>query len=227
MRLVTEEELMEPEEEEVVDQVEQDGAVEDESDAADAGDGGDDAIHIDPRLLEALLFSAHHPLTKGRLAELMDLPTTRPIRNAIKDLNAEYEKGERSFRIEQVAGGYQMLTLPQFGEHLKRLHQREIDAKLTKPALETLAIIAYKQPILRADIEAVRGVACGEMIRSLMEKHLVKIAGRAEEPGRPILYGTTKRFLEIFGLNSLSDLPQSEDGLIKKGPAEQASASNQ
>ncbi len=110
-----------------------------------------------------------------------------------------------------------MLTLPSFGEALKKLHHREIDAKLTKSALETLAIIAYKQPILRADIEAIRGVACGETIRSLMEKHLVKIAGRAEEPGRPILYGTTKRFLELFGLNTLRDLPQSEDPLKAKG----------
>jgi segregation and condensation protein B len=118
--------------------------------------------------------------------------------------------------VEQVAGGYQLLTLPEFGEVLKKLHQREIDAKLTKAAMETLAIIAYKQPILRADIEAIRGVQCGETIRSLMEKHLVKIAGRAEEPGRPILYGTTKRFLELFGLNSTKDLPQPESGLPQK-----------
>ena len=82
-----------------------------------------------------------------------------------------------------MAGGYQILTLPEFGDALKKLHQKEADAKLTKAALETLAIIAYKQPILRADVEAIRGVACGETIRSLMEKHLVKIAGRAEEPG--------------------------------------------
>jgi segregation and condensation protein B len=143
----------------------------------------------------------------------MDLPATKPVRQAIKDLNAQYEESHRSFRVEQVAGGYQLLTLPEFGEHLQKLHQREVDAKLTKAALETLASIAYKQPILRADIEAIRGVACGETIRSLMEKRLVNIAGRAEEPGRPILYGTTKRFLEVFGLNSLKDLPQSEDGL--------------
>ncbi|WP_428939760.1 SMC-Scp complex subunit ScpB [Fontivita pretiosa] len=158
--------------------------------------------------LEALLFSTHHPLTAGRLAELLGLGSTRPVRHAISQLNQTYQATGRSFRIEQVAGGYQLLTLPEFGELLSRLHQREIDAKLTKAALETLAIIAYKQPILRADIEAIRGVACGETIRSLMEKHLVKIAGRAEEPGRPILYGTTRRFLEVFGLNSLRDLPQ-------------------
>jgi segregation and condensation protein B len=165
---------------------------------------------INLALLEALLFSTHHPLTAGRLGELMDLDSTKPIRAAIKELNTQYEQSGRSFRVEQVAGGYQLLTLPEFGEALKKLHQKEIDAKLTKAALETLAIIAYKQPILRADVEAIRGVACGETIRSLMEKHLVKIAGRAEEPGRPILYGTTKRFLELFGLNSLKDLPQGE-----------------
>src|SRR6185312_6069605 len=145
-----------------------------------------------------------------RLAEMLELEATKPVRRAIKELNEQYVTGDRSFRIEQVAGGYQLLSLPEYGDILKRLHQREADAKLTKAALETLAIIAYKQPILRADIEAIRGVACGETIRSLMEKHLVNIAGRAEEPGRPILYGTTKRFLQLFGLNNLKDLPQSE-----------------
>jgi segregation and condensation protein B len=167
-------------------------------------------VAVDLPTVEALLLSTHHPLTAGRLAELLELPGTRSVRSAIKSLNEQYEQTERSFRIEQVAGGYQILTLPKFGESLKKLHQKEIDSKLTKAALETLAIIAYKQPILRADLEAIRGVACGETIRSLMEKHLVKIAGRAELPGRPILYGTTKRFLELFGLNSLKDLPASE-----------------
>jgi segregation and condensation protein B len=185
-----------------------DGPVEDPSPES-SGDGSD-AGAIDMAVLEALLLSTHHPLTAGRIAELMELPTTKPIRAAIKQLNEQYEEAARSFRIEQVAGGYQILTLPQYAPYLKKLHQREADAKLTKAALETLAIIAYKQPILRADIESIRGVACGETIRNLMEKHLVRIAGRAEEPGRPILYGTTKRFLEVFGLNNLGDLPQSE-----------------
>jgi segregation and condensation protein B len=191
---------------------EADGEVDEQTDLPDAS-----AAPIDGRLLEALLLSTHHPLTAGRLAELMELPTPGPVRAAIKALNAQYEQSNRAFRIDQVAGGYQILTLPEFGEHLKKLHQREIDSKLTKAALETLAIIAYKQPILRADIEAIRGVACGETVRNLMEKHLVKIAGRAEEPGRPILYGTTKRFLELFGLNSLKDLPQSDEGLKPQG----------
>lgn len=219
MHLVRDEPVMEIE---PVDDA--DGPVEDVPEELDGdaesseGPVSADTPVADTRLLEALLLSTHHPLTAGRLAELMDLPATKPVRQAVKDLNVQYEESHRSFRIEQVAGGYQILTMPEFGDHLKKLHQREIDAKLTKAALETLAIIAYKQPILRADIEAIRGVACGETIRNLMEKRLVNIAGRAEEPGRPILYGTTKRFLEVFGLNALKDLPQSEEGL--KAPGE-------
>jgi segregation and condensation protein B len=187
--------------------------------AVEAAEADEPAIDIDLGTVEALLLSTHHPLTAGRLAELMELPGTKSVRKAIKSLNELYEQSDRSFRIEQVAGGYQILTLPKFGEHLKRLHQKEIDSKLTKAALETLAIIAYKQPILRADLEAIRGVACGETIRSLMEKHLVKIDGRAEIPGRPILYGTTKRFLELFGLNNLKDLPASESLPAQKNVA--------
>lgn len=180
---------------------------------ADADEDDDQAEQapINLGLLEALLFSTHHPLTGQRLAELLESKSQKAIRKAVLELNQQYEQGGRTFRVEQVAGGYQLLSLPEFGDILKRLHQRESDSKLSKAALETLAIIAYKQPILRADVEAIRGVACGETIRSLMEKHLVNIAGRAEEPGRPILYGTTKRFLQLFGLNNLKDLPQSEE----------------
>ena len=190
-----------------------DGAV-DQNEASDQTDSGEEssqqAPEADLRVMEALLFSTHHPLTAGRLAELLDLDSTKPVKKGIRALNQQYADTGRAFRVEQVAGGFQILTLPEFGPALATLHQREADAKLTKPALETLAIIAYKQPILRADIEAIRGVACGETIRSLMEKHLVRIAGRAEEPGRPILYGTTKRFLELFGLNDLKDLPEAD-----------------
>ncbi len=177
----------------------------------EAEETAEDARAIDVGILEALLFSTHHPLTGQRLGELLEIKSQKSIRKAVQELNKQYEDSGRTFRVEQVAGGYQLLSLPEYGDILKRLHQREADAKLTKAALETLAIIAYKQPILRADVEAIRGVACGETIRSLMEKHLVNIAGRAEEPGRPILYGTTKRFLQLFGLNNLKDLPQSEE----------------
>lgn len=188
---------------------------------AESTDAAAESLSVNLGELEALLFSTHHPLTAGRLAELVEVESTKPVRQAIRDLNQQYETGQRSFRIEQVAGGYQMLTLPAFAGVIKRHQLKEADAKLTKAALETLAIIAYKQPILRADVEAIRGVACGETIRSLMEKHLVKIAGRADVPGRPILYGTTKRFLEVFGLNALKDLPKGDEPLTpKRGSAE-------
>jgi segregation and condensation protein B len=208
MRLVMDSELMEQtdtpasEESRGVEPEPSDGAV--DTEAIDLTD----LPPVNLSALEALLFSTHSPLTGGRLADLLELPAIKPVKVAIRQLNEIYESTGRCFRVEQVAGGYQLLTLPEHGPLLKKLHQRETDAKLTKAALETLAIIAYKQPILRADVEAIRGVACGETIRSLMEKHLVKIDGRAEEPGRPILYGTTKRFLETFGLNSVKDLPQ-------------------
>jgi segregation and condensation protein B len=193
-----------------------DGAIETEADD-DAVAADDQQSQVDLGILEALLMSTHHPLTAGRLAEVVGVSATKPVRQAIKELNRQYESGGRSFRVEQVAGGFQLLTLPVYGEHLQKLHQKEADAKLTKAALETLAIVAYKQPVLRADVEAIRGCACGETIRSLMEKHLLKIAGRAEEPGRPILYGTTKRFLELFGLNTVKDLPQPESAKSAQG----------
>src|SRR2546423_4818558 len=215
MRLVRDDEMAEKMHTQVEDDVpptpDEDGPVQElaEDSAPEA-----DEEQIDLSALEALLFSTQHPLTAGRLGELLDCSSTRPIRRAIKALNEQYEQSRRAFRVEQVAGGYQLLTLPQFNDQVNKLHQKEQDAKLSKAALETLAIIAYKQPILRAEIESIRGVACGETIRSLMEKHLVKIAGRAEEPGRPILYGTTKRFLELFGLNSMKDLPQGEGATL-------------
>lgn len=185
-----------------------------------ATDGGVVGAGVELAALEALLFSTRHPLTPARLAELLGVPSVKPIRAAVAELNRQYEATGRSFRVEQVAGGYQLLTLPEYGPLLQKLHQREADSKLTRSALETLAIIAYKQPVLRAEVEAIRGVASGETIRSLMEKHLVKIAGRAEEPGRPILYGTTRRFLELFGLNSLKDLPKELPGAA--GPSSAA-----
>lgn len=137
--------------------------------------------------------------------------TVARIRGVVESLNADYDATGRSFRIERVAGGLQMLTLPEYAEDITRLKGARQSSKLSQAALETLAIIAYRQPILRADLEAIRGVACGEVLRSLMERRLVRIAGRAEEVGRPMLYGTTKEFLEVFGLATLDDLPNSKD----------------
>ena len=161
-------------------------------------------------VIEAILFATDEPLTESRLASIVET-TAKQVRQSIESLNAKYEANNNAFRIEQIAGGYQMLTLNTYNYWLKKMVRARSDTKLSPAALETLAIIAYKQPIIRADIEAVRGVAAGEVIRSLMYKGLVKIVGRAEILGRPMLYGTTKKFLEVFGLNSLKDLPKAEE----------------
>jgi segregation and condensation protein B len=160
---------------------------------------------------EAVLFASDEPLSADRLAGIVGAGTVKDIRKHINNLNARYEAGNFAFRIEQIAGGYQMMTLGRYNHWLKKLLRARTDTKLSQAALETLAIIAYKQPIMRADIEAIRGVAAGEMIRGLMYKGLVKIAGRAEVLGRPMLYGTTKKFLEVFGLNTIKDLPKAEE----------------
>ncbi len=159
---------------------------------------------------EAVLFASDEPLSAERLADIVGTGV-KQIRTHIKNLNDKYQANNNAFRIEQIAGGYQMLTLSPYNHWLKKLLRVRSDSKLSPAALETLAIIAYKQPVIRADIESIRGVAVGEITRSLMYKGLVKIVGRAEVLGRPMLYGTTKKFLEVFGLNSLKDLPKIEE----------------
>ncbi|MCL5279563.1 MAG: SMC-Scp complex subunit ScpB [Planctomycetes bacterium] len=161
-------------------------------------------------VLEAILFATDEPLTDSKLAGIVEI-TAKQVRESIEALNAKYAAENHAFRIEQIAGGYQMLTLNTYNFWLKKMLRARSDNKLSPAAMETLAIIAYKQPIIRADIEAIRGVAVGEVLRSLMYKGLVKITGRAEILGHPMLYGTTKKFLEIFGLNSLKDLPKAEE----------------
>jgi segregation and condensation protein B len=169
---------------------------------------------LDDRIVagvEAILFACDSPLTAGKIALVAELPTARLVKEAVEALNARYEQVGSAFRIEHIAGGYQMLTQGHFGDMLARLSHQRNDSRLSQASLETLAIVAYRQPVLRADIEAIRGVACGEVLRGLMEKQLIRIAGRAEVLGRPLLYGTTKRFLEVFGLADLSDLPKVEE----------------
>lgn len=159
---------------------------------------------------EAVLFASDEPLPAARLANIVGTSVAQ-IRQHIKNLNDKYQTNANAFRIEQIAGGYQMLTLSPYNHWLKKLLRVRSDSKLSPAAMETLAIIAYKQPVIRVDIEAIRGVAAGEIIRNLMYKGLVKIVGRAEVLGRPMLYGTTKKFLEVFGLNTLKDLPKIEE----------------
>ena len=161
--------------------------------------------------VEAVLFASDSPVTADKIAQVAELPGQRVVRKAVEALNARYDQTHCAFRIEAIAGGYQMLTRPEYHDVVSRLAKARRDARLSQAALETLAIVAYRQPILRADIEAIRGVACGEVLRGLMEKHLVKITGRAQVLGRPMLYGTTRRFLEVFGLAGLTDLPRMDE----------------
>lgn len=159
------------------------------------------------QILEALLLAAAEPVSAQKLAGVLGEDTTpTEVRALLAALEAEYAEAARGFRIEEVAGGFQLRTLPELAPWLQRLRPQP-PLRLSRAALETLAIIAYKQPITRAELEHVRGVDVGAVVASLVERRLVRIAGHREVPGRPMLYATTRRFLEVFGLASLSDLP--------------------
>jgi len=169
--------------------------------------------------VEAVLLSISRPLSEAKLVDMLGLgsvnakdkmPATM-VKQAIDHLNTEYAQTGRSFRIERLAGGWQLLTLSKFGPLLMRVHGAKLQGRLTPAALDTLAIIAYRQPTLRSELEAVRGVACGDILRGLMERRLVRITGRAEELGRPMLYGTTSEFLRVFGISRIEDLPQARE----------------
>ncbi len=175
--------------------------------------------------LEAALFVSDSPLTARKLAQHATLADAAEATRLIQLLNHSYDAGGSSFRIEHVASGYQMLTRPIFATWLGRLHQRQLELKLSPPALETLTIVAYRQPITRADIESLRGVQCTEMLKQLMERGLVRIAGEDDSLGRPYLYETTRRFLETFGLRHLNELPMAEQ-LRKPGGSQPAASTD-
>src|SRR4051794_19252295 len=160
--------------------------------------------------VEAALMLADEPLTSRRLAEVTGLVDGHQARKLVDILRERYDADHSAFQIEDVAGGFQLLTRPAVHSWLLRLRRTGHELRLSSAALETLAVIAYKQPIMRAAIEKIRGVMCGDLIRLLMERGLVRVAGRHDSLGRPQLYGTTKKFLQHFGLNSLSDLPVVE-----------------
>lgn len=161
------------------------------------------------RRVEAVLFLARTPLSNRRVAQLAGLEDGTQARALLKRLNEFYDAAGRSFHIKQVAGGYQLRTRPQFAQWLRKLEHLPGHNRLSGPALETLTVIAYRQPIIKADIEAIRGVSCGEMVRQLLEKGLIRISGRSEMLGHPFLYSTTKLFLTTFGLSSLESLPSA------------------
>jgi segregation and condensation protein B len=174
-------------------------------------------------LVEAALVAADEPLTARKLAAAAGLKDGTEARRLIQRLREMYDKDGTAFQVEELAGGFQLLTRPEYHPWLARLRRAAAEVRLSAAARETLTIIAYRQPITRADVEAVRGVQSGELLRQLMERGLVRIAGRDDSLGRPHLYGTTRKFLQVFGLKSLRDLPPAPDLAAKKEapPAEE------
>jgi len=158
-------------------------------------------------LLEAALFLAKEPYSSRKLAQLACLPEGTKTRQLIRELNKRYDQDQSAFCIVEVAEGFQLRTRPEFASWLVRMQGVPVAVRLSNPAMETLTVIAYRQPIPRAEVERIRGVQCGDLIRQLLDQKLVKSVGRSEELGRPFLYGTTQKFLQIFGLGSLDDLP--------------------
>ncbi len=161
-------------------------------------------------IIESMLFVSEDPLTIDRIKNVLTFADTKEIRNALKVLLDEYESRKGGFFLHEVAGGYQIRTRPEYTEWIKRLVKPN-PRRISKAALETLAIIAYKQPVIRSDMEHIRGVDCGGVIRMLLERKLVRVLGRKKIPGRPLIYATTKQFLETFDLKDLKDLPTPKE----------------
>lgn len=157
--------------------------------------------------LEAALFLSREPISTRKLANVAKLADGTEARTLLKLLARRYEERASAMQVVEVAGGVQLLTRPAVADWVRRLHGESEVIRLSPPALETLAVVAYRQPVVRAEIEAIRGVQCGEILRVLMERDLLRIVGRSEELGRPFLYGTTKKFLQVFGLRRLEQLP--------------------
>jgi segregation and condensation protein B len=162
------------------------------------------------QIVEALILAAPEPISAARLAEILPYGKRKRVTELVRELNEEYEAQGRAFEIWEVAGGFQMRTRPGFASYVKQLHRLSA-LRLSRAALETLALVAYRQPVTRAEIESVRGVDPGPILRNLIDRKLVRIAGHRDVPGRPMLYSTARRFLEVFGMNSLEDLPTLRD----------------
>ena len=160
--------------------------------------------------VEAVLLVSNGPQSVRRLMKLATLADVAETRRLIDRLNLAYDRDGSAFRIERVASGYRLLTQPLFAFWLGKIHHRQAELKLSPPALETLAIVAYRQPLTRSEIESVRRVQCADMLKHLMDRNLVRIAGEDNSLGRPFLYETTRQFLELFGLTDLDRLPQAD-----------------
>lgn len=164
-------------------------------------------------IIEAIFFASDEPLSAERIAAALERQdaTASAVRDAIADLNEHYRQDERTFEIVEVAGGYKMMTVPEYNTYIRKILRGRSRERISQAALETLAVVAYRQPVTRADIDNIRGVDTGPMLRTLVDRGLIKIVGRDEGLGHPLLYGTTKLFLEVFGLKDISSLPRIEE----------------
>jgi len=161
-------------------------------------------------VIEALLFSTDKPLPANVIAEVVELPVEK-IQEAMGELDIKLKESNSSVKLMQIAGGYQLVTYPEYAPYIKKLYKNKLLTRLSKPAMEVLAVIAYKQPITKQEVEAIRGINSDGVYHTLLERKLIKIVGRKDAPGRPLLYGTTKEFLQYLGINSLDDLPKIEE----------------
>jgi segregation and condensation protein B len=168
-------------------------------------------IELNARIVEALLIASEEPVTQARLNECLDPGHQVDLKETVDFLNDQYEDGGFSFFIKGVAGGYQLVTRKDYEGYIRRYLNRSGRIRLSYAALETLAIIAYKQPVSRPDIDSIRGVNSEGVISTLLERDLITVQGRSDTPGRPLLYGITQEFLRYFGLNSTSDLPRLKE----------------
>jgi segregation and condensation protein B len=171
-----------------------------------------DKRHMYKSAIEALLFVAGEPVTVSSLVKAIEMPESE-IKKLMEELISDYRGKHSGILIVEIADGYQMVTNPDFGAWVKKFKNINQSGKLSPPTLEALAIIAYKQPITKLEIDQLRGVNSDGAVKSLLDKRLIKIVGKKETPGRPFLYGTTKEFLQYFGLKNLSDLPPINDFL--------------
>jgi segregation and condensation protein B len=163
------------------------------------------------QILEALLFAAEEPLPARRIAAMIDEAIPESVADLVHDLNADYLREDRAFHVQEVAGGYRLVTRPEFASWVADLRASDALPRLSQAALETLSIVAYKQPVTRAELESIRGVTVEGVLKTLVDRELVRITGREEGMGRPLLYGTTDHFLEYFGLPSLDALPRPDE----------------
>ncbi len=170
-------------------------------------------IEIDyiKQIIEVLLFASDVPLPTNRLLSVLEDIKAEKVQHAIEELNKEYANTERTFRICKIGGGYQLVTKPEYAKYIKKLYKGRARSRLSPAALEVLSIIAFKQPISRPEVDQIRGVNSDGVIKTLLERNLITIAGRSEAVGRALLYGTTPEFLRYFGLNELTELPKPRE----------------